>query len=115
MSTAPQTPSEPKPSSPSGGRAEDPVSGPHSTLRPLPAPIRIFLYFLGWLLIIIGLLGLVLPGIQGILTMAVGAAALSLVSEAAHRRLHSVLKRWPAGQRRLERMRAKVHSWLSRD
>ncbi len=115
MSTAPQTPSEPKPASLPGGKTEDPLAGPDSTLRPLPAPIRIFVYFLGWLLIIVGLLGLVLPGIQGILTMALGAAALSLVSEAAHRRLRSVLKRWPAGQRRMERMRAKVHSWLSRD
>ncbi len=92
-----------------------PVVDARPELRPLPVLVRIFLYFLGWLLIIVGLLGLVLPGIQGILTLALGAAALSLVSEAVHRRLRSVLKPWPAGQRRMELLRAKVHSWLSRD
>ena len=115
MSTALQTPNEPKPASPPREKDEDPVSGSHRKLRPLPTPVRILLYFLGWLLIIVGLLGLVLPGIQGILTLALGAAALSLVSEATHRWLRSVLKPWPAGQRRMEQLRAKVHSWLSRD
>ncbi len=115
MSTALHTPHEPKPAPPRPEKAEDPVSGSHRKLRPLPPPVRILLYFLGWLLIIVGLLGLVLPGIQGILTLALGAAALSLVSEAAHRWLRSVLKPWPAGQRKMEQLRAKVHSWLSRD
>ena len=115
MSTALQTPNEPKAVPPPPEKAEDAVSGSHRKLRALPAPVRILLYFVGWFLIIVGLLGLVLPGIQGILTLAFGAAALSLVSEAVHRWLRSVLNPWPAGQRRLEQIRAKVHSWLSKD
>ncbi len=115
MSTAPQIPPEPNAHRPPESTAAGPLADPRPKLRPLPALVRIFLYFLGWLLIIVGLLGLVLPGIQGILTLALGAAALSLVSEAVHRWLRSVLKPWPTGQRRMEQLRAKVHSWLSRD
>lgn len=56
---------------------------------------RLLLLITGWLLILVGLVGLVLPGIQGILTLALGAAALSLVSQTFLRLLHRLLGRWP--------------------
>lgn len=83
-------------------------------LRPLPSGIRIALYILGWLLVFVGLIGLVLPGIQGILCLILGASALSLVSDGLHRRLRPLFRRWPAGWRRLERLRRKLHSLLSK-
>ena len=83
-------------------------------LGPLPKAVRLFLYFLGWLLLLVGLLGLALPGIQGILTIILGAALLSLASEATHRRLRSVLRRWPAADRQMERFRRRLHQLLSR-
>jgi len=115
LSTSLKPPPPPEPAGSSGEGEHDPLPAESGELRPLPTPVRIFLYFLGWLLIIVGLLGLVLPGIQGILTMVLGAAILSLASEAAHRRLRSVLERWPRSHRMMERFRAKVHGWLSKD
>ena len=88
--------------------------GGHTTLHPLPTLVRVGLYFLGWLLVLIGIVGLAVPGIQGLLTLALGAAVLSLASEAAHRRLRRVLRRWPRGQRLMERFRSKLHGLLSR-
>ena len=64
-------------------------------LPPLPPIKRLLLLVAGWLLILIGLAGLVLPGIQGVLTLALGAAALSLVSPTFLRLLHRLLHRWP--------------------
>lgn len=64
-------------------------------LPSLPPAKRLLLLIAGWLLILVGLAGLVLPGIQGILTLALGAAALSLVSSTFLRLLHRLLRRWP--------------------
>lgn len=84
-----------------------------SELDPLPTPIRIFVYFLATLVLLIGLVGLVLPGIQGILTLALGAALLSLASEPGHRLLRWLLRDWPAGHRRMEQFRTKLHGFFS--
>ena len=112
--TAASAASPTSPQIPADEPEETAAQPPAPELRPLPTPIRIGLYFLGWFLLLVGLLGLALPGIQGILTMALGAALLSLASEAAHRRLRSLLRRWPAAQRLMERFRARVHKILAR-
>ena len=107
------TPAETTPAeAPAEKPAHDDAESSSSELRPLPAPIRIALYFFGWFLLLVGILGLALPGIQGVLTIAFGAALLSLASEAAHHRLRSLLRRWPAADRLMERFRAKVHRRL---
>lgn len=85
---------------------------PH--LRPLPLWLRIALLFVGWLVILVGVAGLVLPGIQGVLTIIVGAAILSVASERAYRAVRSVVKRWPSVHERLDRFRERVHTKLSR-
>lgn len=85
---------------------------PH--LRPLPLWLRIALLFVGWLIVLVGVAGLVLPGIQGILTIVVGAAILSVASERAYRAIRSVVKRWPTIHDRLDRFRERVHDKLSR-
>ena len=104
-------------SSPAGDAPPDSerdLDAPVEELGPLPTPVRIVVYFLGWLLLLIGILGLALPGIQGILTIIVGAALLSLASEAAHRQVRSVLRRWPSMDRRMEQFRARLHRFFSR-
>ena len=115
--TAPR-PSEGAEATPSEAPADEPeetAAQPFAPeLRPLPTPVRIALYFLAWFLLLVGLLGLALPFIQGFLTMGIGAALLSLVSEAAHRRIRTLLRRWPAAQRQMERFRARVHKMLAR-
>ena len=83
-------------------------------LGPLPMPMRVALYLGGWLVVLFGLAELVLPG-PGLLFIFLGAAILSLASEATHRSLRRVLKIWPAGHNRMERMRARLHHRLSRD
>ena len=91
----------------------EPPSDPPRHLR-LPFWLRLSLFALGWLLILIGLAGLVLPGIQGVLTLLLGVAVLSLVSELAYELLRKGLHRWPAAWQRIEGIREKAHRWLRR-
>ena len=85
--------------------------------RDLPdlSPVaRVGLLAVGWLLILIGIAGLVLPGIQGILTIVFGAAALSLVSQTATRLLERLFRPWPNAWRSLLSMRRRLHGWVAR-
>lgn len=75
--------------------------------------MRLLVLFVGGVLTAIGLAGLVLPGIQGILTIALGMAVMSLASDRVHRQLQRLLGRWPAVQERVERFRHRAHRWLS--
>ena len=76
--------------------------------------VRIALYFIGWLVVLVGVAGLVLPGIQGILTIVAGAAILSVASDRVHRWLQQHLQRWPSVGGRLDRLRHKLQAKLSR-
>lgn len=61
-------------------------------------------------MILLGIAGLVLPGLQGILLLVLGAALLSLASETVDEWLEGVLaKRFPELWKRLERFRTRVH------
>jgi len=81
---------------------------------PLPLKLRIGLFLIGWTLVLVGVAGLVLPGIQGILTILVGASVLSLVSELVYELMHWLLARWPKIWRRFEAFRLKMHRRLRR-
>lgn len=82
--------------------------------RPLPLRARVAIFILGWLLILVGVAGLVLPGIQGIATILVGAALLSLDNVLVYRGLRFLLARWPKAWQRLEGFREKAHERLHR-
>lgn len=86
----------------------------HRPLPALPAAVRLILLIVGWLLLLVGIAGLVLPGIQGLLTLVVAAAVLSLVSEFVYRGLRRGLERWPPVWDRVERFRRWLHEKLSR-
>ena len=73
---------------------------------------RVLTFAVGWALLLVGVAGLALPGIQGILTILVGIAVLSLASETAYRLLKRLLHRWPPVWNRIERMRERIHDWL---
>ena len=73
---------------------------------------RILLTILGWLLMALGLLGLVLPGLQGVLTLILGAATLSLVSRSMLNALRYLFRPWPRGWRALLRARRRVQYWI---
>ncbi len=83
-------------------------------LPPLPLGWRIAIFIAGWALILIGVAGLVLPGLQGVLTILLGAALLSLDNELVYRGLRRALVRWPRAWQRVERFRARAHARLHR-
>lgn len=76
--------------------------------------LKAFLLFAGWFLILLGLLGLVLPVLQGVLFLLLGAALLSLVSSSVYYGLRKLFARWPRGWRKLLALRQRVHRWLDR-
>ena len=83
-------------------------------MPPLSPTARISLLILGWLLILVGLLGLVLPGLQGLVTIFLGAAALSLVSQTMLDALRYLFRPWPRAWRFVLRTRRRVQHWISR-
>jgi len=66
----------------------------------------------GWVLVVVGVAGLILPGVQGILTLFVALALLSAGSATAHRWIRGWFGRWPKGWRRIEKLRRRVRRWL---
>ena len=52
----------------------------HAKLAPLHWGLRLAVLVIGGVLLVIGIAGLVLPGIQGVLTIVLGLAVLSLAS-----------------------------------
>ncbi|HEX5760436.1 MAG TPA: PGPGW domain-containing protein [Thermoanaerobaculia bacterium] len=82
------------------------------SLPPLPLGWRVAIFVTGWVLILIGVAGLVLPGLQGIVTILLGAALLSLDNELVYRALRRTLSRWPRAWERVERFRARAHARL---
>ena len=81
---------------------------------PLPMWLKIVLLFIGWLVLLIGVAGLVLPGIQGILTIVIGAAILSVASERVYFGIRLMLRRRPKTRRKLDSFRHWMHDRLTR-
>lgn len=81
--------------------------------RPLPLWLRIMVFLVGWIVVLVGVAGLVLPG-PGILTIGAGAAILSVVSEAIYELTRKSLQRWPYIWDRVEKFRERVHDRLHR-
>lgn len=82
--------------------------------RPLPLWLRIIVLLVGWVVLLVGVAGLVLPGIQGVVTILVGAAILSVASELAHRWMRKGLQRWPKVWKRVDGFRDKIYDRLHR-
>ena len=83
-------------------------------LPALPVGVRLVVLVVGWVVVLIGIAGLALPGIQGCLTIAVGAALLSLASEMIYRGIRRLLKRWPKVMDKVEHFRGWMHDRISR-
>jgi len=83
-------------------------------LRPkLPLWLRISMLAAGWLLVLLGIVGIFLPILQGGLSLLLGLALLSIASQKVHLKLRSWMRRWPAGWRRMEKLRRRIHRWLA--
>ena len=81
---------------------------------PLPVWLRVMVLTVGWICILLGVVGLFLPILQGGLLLAIGFALLSLGSQMVHLWLRRLFGRWPGLWKRLERMRRRIHNWLER-
>ena len=93
--------------------AEEPLVRRRRLRRPLPLWLRILVLLVGWIVLLVGVAGLVLPGIQGIATIAIGAAILSVASELAYEWMRKSLGRWPKVWDRVERFRDRIYDKLS--
>ena len=93
--------------------AEEPQVRRRRLRRPLPLWLRIVVLLVGWIVLLVGVAGLVLPGIQGIATIVIGAAILSVASELAYEWMRKGLSRGPAIWDRVERFRDRIHDKLS--
>jgi hypothetical protein len=100
------------PELPAGGRL--PLRIRVEPRPPLPVGVRIAIFVIGWILVLVGVAGLVLPGIQGIATILIGAALLSLDNALVYRGLRKLLRRWPDILHRLEHFREKTHDRIHR-
>jgi len=79
----------------------------------LPLWVHVAVLTVGWIVILVGVAGLVLPG-PGVLTILAGLAILSVSSELAHRWMRRALQRWPKLSHRVESFRTRLHDWLHR-
>jgi len=79
---------------------------------PLPFWLRVLVNGIGWLLVLLGVVGLFLPVLQGGLSLALGLALLSVGSQTVHLRLRSLMGRWPRLWRRMEKLRRRLRAWL---
>jgi hypothetical protein len=102
--------------------AQAPIDGPtvkRHRIRSLRSPHklpylgRILAGIIAWILLIVGLAGLVLPGLQGVLTLALSATFFSLTSHRVHEWLRSAFRPWPKGWRRVVKVRRSLERWFS--
>ena len=80
----------------------------------LPIGTRIVLLGLSWICLILGLAGLLLPGLQGVLLLLLGMALMSVASDTVHRSLEKLLEKRPRIRERLNDFRSKLHRKLGR-
>lgn len=76
--------------------------------------MRVAVLVVGWLLVLIGIVGLFLPVLQGGLSLALGFALLSIASPTVHLWLRKLMGRWPKLWRRMEKLRRRLRGWLHR-
>jgi len=87
---------------------------PRFRATPLPLWLRGIVLAVGWMLILIGVLGLFLPVLQGGLSLALGFALLSVASQSVHLWLRGLMGRWPRIWRRMEKLRRRFRQALGR-
>ena len=70
---------------------------------------------LGWFFVVIGIIGLFLPFLQGILFIMIGLGILSSRSETVKRFLKHVEERHPQYHERLTVWRKKIKGWFQKE
>ena len=75
---------------------------------------RVAIHVIGWGLILLGILGLVLPILQGFLFLLVGLFVLSSVSPWAERLLHKLRKRFPKTSKKVDEAKSRARTVQTR-
>ena len=75
---------------------------------------RIAVLALGWGFILLGIIGLVLPVLQGIVFLLIGIALLSSESETARRLLERLRARYPGLSQRIDVAEERARRWWLR-
>jgi len=70
---------------------------------------------IGWVFVVLGILGLFLPILQGILFIMIGLAILSSRSELVRRFLKHLEERYPSHHKRMEIWRERFRNWFKRN
>jgi uncharacterized membrane protein YbaN (DUF454 family) len=73
---------------------------------------KIGLLIVGWLFVVLGIIGLFLPILQGILFILIGLAILSTRSEIVKRILKNLEERYPHYYKQVEIWKEKIWSWF---
>lgn len=76
---------------------------------------RIGLLIIGWFFIVLGILGLFLPILQGILFILIGLAILSSRSETIRRLLKHLERRYPQYHEKIEVLKERLRKWFKKD
>jgi uncharacterized protein len=75
---------------------------------------HILIQIVGWIFILLGVLGLFLPILQGILFLLVGLMILSSEYAWAHKLLQRIRSRFPKISRKADEASAKASLWMRR-
>ncbi len=75
---------------------------------------KVLVLALGWTFIVLGVLGLFLPILQGILFLLIGLIILSTEYVWAHRLLGKIRERFPSVAARADEASHTAHKWLRR-
>ena len=78
-------------------------------LPELSIRVRITFMILGWLMVLLGVVGIFLPVLQGFAFIFIGLVMLSIASERVHGWLERLLHRRPTIQQRYQRLRHRFH------
>ena len=83
--------------------------------KPMDSIKKIGLLIIGWLFVVLGIVGLFLPFLQGVLFILIGLAILSSRSETIKRLLRHLEEHYPHHHERMEKWREKMRNWFKRD
>ena len=75
---------------------------------------RILTLIVGWLFILLGILGLFLPFLQGVLFLLIGLIILSAEYVWAHHLLSKLRQRFPSIAARADQAKHKAAAWIAR-
>lgn len=79
-----------------------------------PRTTRLLKIILGWVFLVLGVLGLFLPILQGILFLAIGLTILAQEQPWAHRLMTRLRNRFPAMAKASDEAHRKAEAWVHR-